>query len=185
MDKSELLYYHSQYEEDGWTEALAGDTRGSADAGSGGDPQWDETRGRGSGFWGGALFDKQLAFPVSRGWSSGFETKEAGAQRGHSVEALAGSHNGSLDYRSMSGPIEAAVCLVDARGGSGVDQSAIWDTTFEMDGGAISEGMGAYAAEAGAQSVRAGSGIGKAVVGGGVSGDSASGEARGSDDLLG
>src|SRR5512134_412302 len=99
------------------------------------------------------------------------EGPQAWSQGRAGVGRASSGDGGPADRGPLPGPVAAAVRVVDAGSGGGVDPTAVWHRVVGLDRGAVSSALGFHAAEAGASGLRAGPGGGPAVAGPGVSGD--------------
>lgn len=81
----------------------------------------DESSRGGAGIWGFPAVREQMVWMVAEEREARIAISSSGATLFDSVVALAGGGGGPVGDRSLSGPVEVAICALDSGGGQGFD----------------------------------------------------------------
>lgn len=129
--------------------------------------------------------DLLLAQGASRRRRRGTDRAQTWPQTPISLGGSSSGYGGASDQRALSRPIETAVCPVDPRCRSTVDQETVWRLCFGLDGGPLSETMGLHTPETASSCLRTESRSGQTLAGKRLPGHSTPSSSRTGTDTLG
>ena len=156
----------NDYDDTRWQNALSASPAGTATAGGSRNSRTGDGPDRGQPpLWCGTNVDSLLAQGASRRRRHGTQRSQAWPQMPISPGRPSSGHGCASDQRTLSRPIETAVCTVDPRCRSTVDRKTLWRLCFRLDGRTLSATMGVYAPETASPCLRTESREGETLVG--------------------
>ena len=109
---------------------------------------WKNPRGGSKGLWGTPKSDQLLSEALPPRGLGDLKGQKERAAEGREAEGLAVGGDQESHTGSMSGSVEDALCIMDEGGCGAAHREEVWGEAIGMDGRAVFEAVGLYAAEA-------------------------------------